>query len=199
LPGLRSVADLASITPVRKCRGKGVGVTGYGRPEAEREVARVDGSVIAALITSGAALVVAVGGSLRNDVRTAADRRYERRRGALVDAQDAALELRNALVEYGTSLRARTTAAPAGAGAFVMSVPDELDTDVLDAEGRFLVTRSRVDDETVVDALTRWRSLARVNLIDPRDGEASAEQHAFAEINELIGAALRSSSGRLAD
>jgi hypothetical protein len=80
-----------------------------------------------------------------------------------------------------------------------MSVPDELDTDVLDAEGRFLVTRSRVDDATVVDALTRWRSLARVNLIDPRDGEASAEQHAFAEINELIGAALRSSSGRLAD
>lgn len=156
----------------------------------------MDGSVVAALITSGAALVVAVGGSLRNDFRTAADRRYERRRTSLVDAQDAALELRNALTEYGTALRTRTAQAPFGAGAFVMSVPDELGNDVLEAEGRFLVARSRVDDPPVVAALGRWQALARVSLIDPRDGEASAEERAFDEINQVIGAALRSADGR---
>jgi hypothetical protein len=156
----------------------------------------VDGSVVAALITSGAALVVAVGGSLRSDVRSAADRRYERRRGALVEAQDAALALRTALAEYGASLRARTSAAAAGPGGFVMSVPETVDHDVLAAEGRLQVARSRVDDPAVVAAIDRWRALARVTLIDPRDGEASAEQEAFGELNRLVGAALRSEDGR---
>jgi hypothetical protein len=156
----------------------------------------VDGSVVAALITSGAALVVAVGGSLRHDLRTAADRRYDRRRRSLVDAQDATLALRTALIEYGAALRSGTAQAQPGGGSFVMRVPDELDREVLAAEGRFAVARSRVDDEPVVAALTRWRALARVNLIDPRDGEASAEERAFAEVNDLIGAALRSRSGQ---
>ena len=156
----------------------------------------MDGSVAAALITSGVALVVAVGSGLRNDLRSAADRRYERRRTSLIDAQDAALDLRNALTEYGAALRTRTTQAPTGAGGFVMSVPDELGNDVLEAEGRFLVARSRVDDPPVVAALGRWQALARVSLIDPRDGEASAEERAFDDINRLIGAALRSSDGR---
>lgn len=156
----------------------------------------MDGSVAAALITSAAALVVAVGGGVRNEFRSASDRRYDRRRRSLVDAQDSALELRTALVEYGASLRSRTAQAPAGGGAFVMSVPEGVDTEVLAAEGRFAVARSRLDDAAVVEALDRWRSLARVNLIDPRDGDASAEQRAFEEINQLIGAALSSPKGR---
>lgn len=156
----------------------------------------MDGSVVAALITSAVALIVAVGGSLRNDRRAAADRRYERRRSSLVHAQDSALDLRSALTEYGTALRRRILQAPTGSGAFVMSVPDELGNEVLEAEGRFLVARSRVDDPPVVAALTRWQALARVSLIDPRDGEASAEERAFDEVNEVIGAALRSPDGR---
>jgi hypothetical protein len=48
----------------------------------------------------------------------------------------------------------------------------------------------------VVAAIDRWRALARVTLIDPRDGEASAEQEAFGELNRLVGAALRSEDGR---
>ncbi len=156
----------------------------------------MDGSVAAALITSAAALVVAVGGGIRNEFRSASDRRYDRRRRALVDAQDSALELRTALVEYGTSLRSRTAQAPAGGAGFVMSVPEGVDTELLAAEGRFAVARSRLDDPAVVEALDRWRGLARVNLIDPRDGDASAEQRAFEEINRLIGAALTSPRGR---
>lgn len=156
----------------------------------------MDGSVAAALITSAAALVVAVGGGIRNELRSASDRRYDRRRRALVDAQDGALELRTALAEYGASLRSRTAQAAPGGGGFVMSVPDGVDTEVLAAEGRFAVARSRLEDAAVVDALDRWRTLARVNLIDPRDGDASAEQRAFEEINQLIGAALNSPRGR---
>jgi hypothetical protein len=156
----------------------------------------VDGSVVAALITSGAALVVAVGGSLRSDLRSAAERRYERRRGALVDAQDAALAMRTALAEYGASLRSRTHSAAPAPGGFVMSVPDAVDHDVLAAEGQLQVARSRVDDAAVVAAIDRWRALARVSLIDPRDGEAAAEQEAFGKLNRLIGAALRTGSGR---
>lgn len=154
----------------------------------------MDGTVVAAWITAGAALVVAVGGSIRNDLRLSGSRRYERRRVALVDAQDAALELRTALVEYGSSLRARTAQDRGGGDGYVMSVPSELDTDLVAAEGRFLVARSRVDDAEVVDALTRWRAVARISLIDSRDAEAAAEQRAFDEVNELIGAALRSAS-----
>jgi hypothetical protein len=161
-----------------------------------REVEEVDGSVAAALITSAAALVVAVGGGVRNEFRSASDRRYDRRRRALVDAQDSALELRTSLVEYGASLRSRTAQAPPSGGGFVMSVPDGVDSEVLAAEGRFAVARSRLDDADVVGALDRWRRLARVNLIDPRDGDASAEQRAFEEINQLIGAALTSAKGR---
>lgn len=155
----------------------------------------MDGSVVAALITSGAALVVAVGGSLRGDRRIAAERRYERRRAALTDAQDAALALRSALTEYGTALRSRTRQAPTGVGGFVMSVPERLGSDVQDTEGRLLVARSRLDDPAIGAALERWRALARVSLIDPRDGEAASEERAFAELNALIGTALAAADG----
>jgi hypothetical protein len=156
----------------------------------------VDGSVVAAFVTSGVALVVAVGSGVRNERRSAADRRYERRRAFLTDAQDAALGLRNALREYGAALRARTEPAETGAGgAFVMSVPDPLDAGVSIAEGRFDVARSRLEDDAVVAALAHWRSLARVSLIDTSDTPAADEQQAFARVNDLIGAALRSSRG----
>jgi hypothetical protein len=158
----------------------------------------VDGSVVGAWITAGAALVVAVGGSVRGDLRLAGDRRYERRRAALTEAQDAALALRTALAEYGSSLRTTTAEATAGGGGFVMAVPDRLDTEVSEAEGRLLVARSRVDDAAVVAALDTWRRLARVSLIDARDAEASSERKAFDEVNELIGAALRSGNARTA-
>lgn len=152
----------------------------------------MDGTVVAAWITAGAALVVAVGGSVRNDLRISGSRRYERRRSALVDAQDAALELRTALAEYGASLRTRTARGNAAGGGFVMSVPEELDVGLLTAEGRFFVAQSRVDDSAVAEALSRWREIARISLIDSRDVEAAAEQRAFDEVNALIGAALRS-------
>jgi hypothetical protein len=157
----------------------------------------VDTSVAAAVVTSGVALVVAVGGGVRNELRSAADRRYERRRTFLIEVQDAALELRNSLREYGSELRARTgTGDGGGGGIFIMSVPEPLATAVSAAEGLFTVASSRVEDEAVVAALTHWYSLARVSLIDTSEAPASAEQRAFNEVNDLIGAALKSGRGR---
>ncbi|HVU92960.1 MAG TPA: hypothetical protein VHC23_12035 [Jatrophihabitans sp.] len=152
----------------------------------------MDGSVAAALITSGVALVVAVGNGVRGTRRATADRRYERRRAALLAAQDAALAFRVALAEYGAALRTRTVQAPPGAGGFVMSVPDPLSTAVQEAAGRLEVARSRVESAAITAALDRWQALARISLIDPRDGEAAGEERAFAEVNRLIGAALAS-------
>jgi hypothetical protein len=157
----------------------------------------VDTSVAAAVVTSGVALVVAVGGGIRNELRSASDRRYERRRTFLIEVQDAALELRNTLREYGSALRARTgTGDGAGGGIFIMSVPEPLATAVSAAEGLFTVASSRVEDEAVGAALTHWYSLARVSLIDTSEAPASAEQRAFDEVNDLIGAALKSGRGR---
>lgn len=157
----------------------------------------VDTSVAAAVITSGVALVVAVGGGVRSELRAAADRRYDRRRAFLTDAQDAALALRDALRDYGAALRA-IAATPGGepVGAFTLSVPPRLDADVSLAEGRFVVARSRLDDGAVAESMARWRSVARVSLIDQSEAPAAAEQRAFDELNELIGAALRSTRAR---
>jgi hypothetical protein len=157
----------------------------------------VDTSVAAALITSGVAVVVAVGGGIRSELRSASDRRSERRRTFLTDGQDAALELRNALREYGSSLRARTSSGDgAGGGIFIMSVPEPLAAEVAAAEGRFAVATSRIEDEAVLTALQRWHSLAQVSLIDTSESPAADEQRAFVAVNELIGAALRSAHGR---
>jgi hypothetical protein len=157
----------------------------------------VDTSVAAAVITSGAALVVAIGGGVRSELRAAADRRYDRRRAFLTDAQDAALALRDALRDYGAALRALAAAPSSGqGGAFTLAVPPRLDAEVSLAEGRFVVARSRLDDDAVAESLSRWRSVARVSLIDQSEAPAAAEQRAFDEMNDLIGAALRSARGR---
>lgn len=157
----------------------------------------MDAPVVAAMITSSVALFVAVVGGIRNDVRAASDRRYERRRAFLVDAQDAALILRDALRDYGTALQAQSRTATGTGGSFTMSVPGELNSATAAAQGRLAVAMSRLEDPTVAAALSSWRTLARVSLIDPLDEEASAEQGAFDAANEAIGAALNSTRGML--
>jgi hypothetical protein len=157
----------------------------------------VDGAVVAALVTSGVAVVVAGLSSLREERRRGANRRDDRRRTALTETQDAALALRNALRDYGAALRSRTATRPSGPGtAYVMSVPEPVDAAVSAAEGRVMVARSRLAEEPVEAALDHWRAVARISLIDPSDAEASAEQDAFAALNELIGTALRPSAKR---
>ena len=151
----------------------------------------MDAPVVASVITSAAALVVAIGSGIRSDIRVAIDRTYERRRAFLVDAQDAALGLRDALREYGSALQRQTRADSGTVGSFTMSVPHALSSATAVAQGRLTVAMSRLEDRAVSRALAAWLSVARVSLIDPSEEEASAEQSAFDMVNELIGTALQ--------
>lgn len=157
----------------------------------------MDAPVVAAVITSSVALFVAVASSVRNDIRAAADRRYERRRAFLVAAQDAALHLRDALRDYGGALQEQSRTGSGPVGSFTMSVPWELASATAAAQGRLAVAMSRLEDATVASTLASWRSVARVSLIDARDVEASAEQSAFDAVNDVIAAALHSTRGTL--
>lgn len=157
----------------------------------------VDAPVVAAVITSAVALFVAVAGGIRNDLRTATDRRYERRRAFLVEAQDAALALRDALRDYGTALQEQSRTGIGTGGSFTMSVPGALNSVTAVAQGRLEVAMSRLEDATVARTLASWRTVARVSLIDPLDEQASAEQDAFEAVNDAMGAALHSTRGKI--
>ncbi|WP_375487866.1 hypothetical protein [uncultured Jatrophihabitans sp.] len=158
----------------------------------------MDAPVVAAWITSGAALVVALYGGVRADVRAGRDRDYERRKEFLIDAQDAALDLRDALAEFGAALKSEVDLAAPGDGTFTMSVPTPVDTNVRAARGALDKALSRVDDAAVVAAAQTWRPKAEQSPIDDKDVEAADEQAAFDRLNELVAAALASRRGRLA-
>ncbi len=149
----------------------------------------MDGPVVAALISSSVAVLVAVGSAIRADLQRASDRRYERRRRFLIDAQDAALALRDALREYGDVLKRRTSDPSLQAGTDVQRRAVAL------AGGRLEICASRVEDAIVVTALTRWDQLAREVLLGVSQGNAPAEEAAFTELNRVIGEALRSARG----
>jgi hypothetical protein len=154
----------------------------------------VDAPVVASIITSSVAFVVAVGSGIRAEFSAAVERRYERRRSFLMDAQDAALALRNALRTYGTELERRASEDGDEDGSFALQVTDWVDDQVARARGRLEVTASRVEDDAVRAALGTWVDLARRSLIGQEE-DAAAEQGAFDEVNRLIGAALRTTRG----
>jgi hypothetical protein len=156
----------------------------------------VDAPVLGAIITSSVAFAVAVGSGIRAEHSTAVERRYERRRAFLMEAQDAALALRDALRMYGTELdrQAAGTDGDDEDGSFALRVADWVDDQVARARGRLEVAQSRVDDPQTREALQAWLDLARRSLIGQEE-DAAAEQRAFDEVNRLIGVGLRSSRG----
>ena len=83
-------------------------------------------------------LLVAIGTQVALSVRESNSRRYQRRRTALIDAQDAALAVRGRLSEYGTLSRAN-------AGRSTPEL-DAAERRYLDARALLEVTLSRVDD-----------------------------------------------------
>ncbi len=156
----------------------------------------MDAPVVASIITASAALVVAVGSGIRAEYSAALERRYERRRNFLMEAQDAALDLRNALRNYGTELDRQASEGSEEDGSFALRVTDWVDDQVARARGRLEVAESRVDDRAVRAALGQWADLARRSLIGQEE-DAAAEQQAFDEVNRLTGAALRTTRGTI--
>ncbi len=169
----------------------------------------MDAPVIGAIITASVALVVAVGGAVRSMVSAAVDRRYERRRAFLIQAQDAMLALREALYAYGHALqddvqhggeqiddvgRGAVLVAPdaaTGTSSFALAVPAAVDVRVSTARGRLTVAQSRLEDDAVDTAISTWTALAGASMIDTTDSQAGAELDAFDHVNDLIRSALR--------
>lgn len=149
----------------------------------------MDGPVVASLISSSVAVLVAVGSAIRADLQRASDRRYERRRKFLMDAQEAALALRDALRDYGQVLK------PVEGETALVGGAEDRRRAVAVAGGRVEIAASRLDDEAVLATMSQWERLARETLIAVGQGMAPSEEAAFTELNRAVSAALRSSRG----
>lgn len=136
-----------------------------------------------ALIAAAVSLLVAVIGQYGSARRDHRERRYQRRRSALLDVQNAALELRQALAGFGTLARAK---------------PGVRSTELLDAEKEFdralavlEVRLSRLENAEVAELVTAWRLAAQVSFISVHDVVSRPdEQRAWTELNAAIGDAL---------
>lgn len=140
-----------------------------------------------AVISASVAVVVAVLTQIATSVRARTDRRYTARRAALLEAQDAALAYRTALLLYGNALPTSVAAVEGGALA---EVPAELDNARITTAGAFTVAVSRVEDPHIAVALDRWAQAASGRFIDVRDVSAAIEQSWFSYCNRLIAIAL---------
>jgi hypothetical protein len=181
-----------------------------------------DAAVVGAVISAAVAVVVAIATQIGTSLRARTDRRYTARRAGLIEAQDAALELREALADYGhgirVSLRASTAeptvpgslggGGPAGAHATAdtgveLSVDGspghEHEARRRQATGRFQVTVSRVQDPAVVAAMRTWESAASRRFISTDEVSASTEDEWFAYVQALCHAALTSTTGVTTD
>lgn len=151
----------------------------------------VPDSVISAVIAALVALAVAVVGQLAISSRERSARRYERRRSALLDVQDAALELRRQLRQYGELVRAH----PGQPGVAASTAEQDFDT----ARSRLVVALSRVEDQRAVEAVVAWQAAASVSFISVLDVSASQEQARWEAMNQAVGRALQDLSGARKD
>ena len=157
---------------------------------AEAPTARAP--LYAAVITASVAVLVAVIGQFETWRRERAARRYERRRRALLDVQDAALALRSALRAYGPAVHTALAATRLENGRVA---PDPDARRVSEAEGLLEVTQVRLDDDTygqaVAESLHAWRQTAAEHFLTPREVPATEEQAAWTELHEAVAQALR--------
>jgi hypothetical protein len=135
-----------------------------------------------ALIASVTALIVFVLTQLLAGRRERRSTAAKHRHDALVAAQDAALELRGRLSNYG--LRVRRSG---------VRLDDELanaQRDLEDAIAHLSVLLTRVDRADVIAAVEQWRELAQVHFVSAKDVTTAEELAAWRAMNELVGTAL---------
>jgi hypothetical protein len=141
-----------------------------------------------AAIAAVVALLVFVGTQLWVGRREKSKQAYDRRRTALREAQDAALELRNRLGEFGPLAR-RASGHPGAELAVAQQHADE-------ALAALDVCLTRVDDRDVLAAVAAWRDRARFHYVSAEEVTTTEELDLWRAMNETIGAALRSESAR---
>lgn len=136
-----------------------------------------------ALIAAAVSLLVAVFSQFSSARREKAERVYQRHRTALLDVQDAALALRQALADFGALVRA----SPGIRSDDLLGTEREFDR----ALGLLEVSLSRVDLAEVRESVTAWRQAAQVSFISVHDVVSrSDEQRAWEVMNAAIGNAL---------
>lgn len=148
-------------------------------------------TLLTALIAAATALVVAVLTQVFTWRREQANRTYERRRSALLDAQDAALILRNRFGEFGDLTRRNLGLRP---GPEISAARRRVD----DALAGLAVRLARVDDRSVVEATEQWQHLATYHSISSEEVNDEEETSAWTVMNARYGAALKSATGTAA-
>lgn len=154
------------------------------------EVLGLPVAVLAAVISASVAVVLAVVAQFETWRRERAGRAYERRRTALIDTQDAALDVRRELRRYGAALRAAVADAPSRASLSV----DVDDAALAGATGRLEVCRSRLErrppSQAAGAALLAWQGAATEHFLSPNDVTAGAEQDAWERFVDAVADAL---------
>jgi hypothetical protein len=147
-------------------------------------------AVVAAVITASVAVIAAILSQVSTWTLEHHHRVYERRRSALLDVQDAALQVRGRLRDLG----------PAVLGAVERTEPAqqvEVHEDVRvstarsDAEALLEVRLARVESGAVRDAVRAWQRAARFSFLGGDDDVTTAdEEAAWASMNATVGDAL---------
>jgi hypothetical protein len=140
-------------------------------------------TLASALIAAVVSLLVALASQLGLARRDQRERRYQRRRASLLEVQNAALDLRQALAGFGVLARA----FPGVRSAELLDAEREFDRALAVLEVRL----SRLESAEVRELVTQWRLAAQVSFISVHDVVSRPdEQRAWAELNTAIGAAL---------
>lgn len=171
-------------------------------PSAD-EVLGLPPAVFASVVAASVAVLVAFYGQFTAVRREQEGRRYERRRTAVLELQEAALDLRAALRAYGLALRTDLQQPqPPGEPLEIQppqpvgAVGAETDTTVLRAaEGLLEVRIVRLDDtiahRPVGAAVRSWRETATEHFVSPNTVFATVEQAAWDGLNQAVSWALR--------
>jgi inorganic triphosphatase YgiF len=144
---------------------------------------------ISAIIAAAVSLLVFVLTQFWTSRREQRTQTYHRRRAALTEVQDAALDLRTALATFG----------PLARNAFGREVGGELAAAQRRVDEAFAlldVRLTRIDDAEVTQAVIVWRDMARFHYVSLEEVTTADEQAAWAQMNTRLGAALTSGSGR---
>jgi inorganic triphosphatase YgiF len=137
----------------------------------------------AALIGAASALVIALTTQVAISRRDRGARLSERRRTALVDAQDAALAVRNSLGDYGPLAR---QASGHRSDAELTAARQRAD----DAFALLEVCLTRVDDAEIVAGVMAWLERARFHYVSLEEVTTAEESALWKAMNERFGAAL---------
>jgi hypothetical protein len=145
-------------------------------------------TVLTAVIAAATAFVVGIATQVLIWRRERTQRAYDRRRSALLDAQDAALVLRSRYGEFGDVTRTEPITRP-------LSDSGQAERRLSDALAALGVRLSRVDDRAVVTAVERWSNRARYRAISAEEVSEVEESRAWDAMNEAFGSALTSATG----